>query len=335
MRYSSTVSHQFVQQVVSTFDAMGYSDSVLAQSLISKQHRVPLAQFLDLLEEYQQLSGDTNIGLSLGSTIEPSCFNMLGHLVISCKTVGEAMSVVQKFQKLIIDSAESDYYVVKDKLVFKWQIDDVEGHQLKLLVSLVLAATRRFGQWVTGIDEPFSAVYWQHERPNRTELCETIFGHPGFYGHKFSGFSIPLSWMERPIRCSNSNVKSLLCEQADYELSKLTRRSDFASHLFSQLYSMLGQQKITMAGVSAHMELPERRIQRYLHEQSTSFTQLLQEVRLKKANYLLMNSDLPLIEIALLLGYQEASSFSSAYKQWSGMTPREYRSKNLTRELAS
>jgi len=319
---------------MSTFDGFSYPRSVLAQSIAAKSGRVPIAQFLDLLYDYEKLSGSSDIGLLLGRAIEPSCFNILGHLVISCETVGEAIPLVKQYQKLIIDCAESDYHVVKDKLIFKWQIDNIDMHQLKLLVTLMLSATRRFGQWATGIDEPFDAVYWPHEKPSNTDLCEEIFGHPGLYKQAFSGFSIPLSWMERPIRCGSTGVKSVLCQHAGYELSHLQKPSDFAGRLLSQLYSMLGEQRITMADVSRRMALPERRIQRYLHEQSTSFTQLLQEVRLKKANDLLMNSELPLIEIALLLGYREASSFSSAYKQWSGITPRQYRLKNNNREMA-
>jgi AraC-like DNA-binding protein len=46
--------------------------------------------------------------------------------------------------------------------------------------------------------------------------------------------------------------------------------------------------------------------------------QLLQSV-------ILAERDLPVSEIAWLLGYRELSSFTNAFKRWTGMTPREFR----------
>ena len=42
----------------------------------------------------------------------------------------------------------------------------------------------------------------------------------------------------------------------------------------------------------------------------------------------LSTGDLPAAEIALLLGYSEPSVFFRAFRQWTGLTPGEYRARS-------
>jgi AraC-like DNA-binding protein/mannose-6-phosphate isomerase-like protein (cupin superfamily) len=58
-----------------------------------------------------------------------------------------------------------------------------------------------------------------------------------------------------------------------------------------------------------------------------SFKQLILQKRLSVAKELLMNSSLPIEEIALELGYSENSTFFKMFKQFEGITPAEYRKK--------
>lgn len=43
----------------------------------------------------------------------------------------------------------------------------------------------------------------------------------------------------------------------------------------------------------------------------------------------LADEHVPLTEVALLLGYSEQSSFSRAFRSWTGLTPRDFRSRAL------
>jgi AraC-like DNA-binding protein len=40
---------------------------------------------------------------------------------------------------------------------------------------------------------------------------------------------------------------------------------------------------------------------------------------------LIVDPDLPLLDMALLLGFAEQSAFSRAFRRWFGAPPREYR----------
>ena len=66
-------------------------------------------------------------------------------------------------------------------------------------------------------------------------------------------------------------------------------------------------------------------VQIKLKEESTSFQEILDDVRKESAIHLLGKKDVLLIDIAFMLGYSEQSSFNHAFKKWTGKTPRQYR----------
>ena len=66
-------------------------------------------------------------------------------------------------------------------------------------------------------------------------------------------------------------------------------------------------------------------LQRRLREQGLSFSQLVDNVRRELANRYLRQPQLPISQLALLLGYSETSAFSRAFRRWFGVSPRQWR----------
>jgi AraC-like DNA-binding protein len=66
-----------------------------------------------------------------------------------------------------------------------------------------------------------------------------------------------------------------------------------------------------------------------LAEANVSYSRLVERVRYEEATELLKQPELKLIEIAAELGYTDAANFTRAFKRWAGMSPSEFRAKNL------
>ena len=71
--------------------------------------------------------------------------------------------------------------------------------------------------------------------------------------------------------------------------------------------------------------MSRRTLARKLRDEDVAFAEILEETRAALAKRYLAERNLPVTEIAWLLGYSEVSSFSHAFKRWTGMTPREFR----------
>ena len=61
--------------------------------------------------------------------------------------------------------------------------------------------------------------------------------------------------------------------------------------------------------------------------EGVTFSEVLESLRSDLARRYLADESLSISQIAWLLGYQEVSAFTHAFKRWTGMTPREARTR--------
>ena len=78
--------------------------------------------------------------------------------------------------------------------------------------------------------------------------------------------------------------------------------------------------------VAAELGVSSRHLRRKLRTENTSFQAVLDSVRLELSKDFLLQTQMPLEEIAPLLGYSELTNFRRAFKKWAGLTPSAYRS---------
>ena len=71
--------------------------------------------------------------------------------------------------------------------------------------------------------------------------------------------------------------------------------------------------------------MSNRTLQRKLKDEGTSFMDLLQDTRLQLARKYLRQPSRSVVETAYMLGFSEPSTFSRAFKRWTGLAPAEYR----------
>lgn len=80
----------------------------------------------------------------------------------------------------------------------------------------------------------------------------------------------------------------------------------------------------------------ERHLLRLFRQRKgTSLTEFIRESRLEKARYLLGLTDMPLKQVAHRLGFSSHSTFTTAFKHETGITPAEFRSQHRTKHFVS
>jgi AraC-like DNA-binding protein len=78
--------------------------------------------------------------------------------------------------------------------------------------------------------------------------------------------------------------------------------------------------------------IPEYRLRRVIHErlQYRNFNALLHRYRIEEACVLLADAEqrhLPILTIALTVGYNSINPFNRAFRELKGMTPSEFRAR--------
>jgi len=108
---------------------------------------------------------------------------------------------------------------------------------------------------------------------------------------------------------------------------ELTQPNDtgLESALRARLRGSLSQGQATPHRMATLLGVSERTLQRRLAEHGRSFTDVLEEFRREESARLLCDRRLALTEIATRLGYAEQTSFTRAFRRWTGSTPGAWR----------
>jgi len=120
-----------------------------------------------------------------------------------------------------------------------------------------------------------------------------------------------------------------LIEQADKYLQSLYGKDNIAEQLKRRLAEMLAAGEANADSACRALRLSRRTLQRRLRAEKTSFQKVLNEVRAVLAVNYLSHERLKALDVAMLLGYSNISSFTTAFKSWYDMPPAEYRQKFL------
>jgi AraC-like DNA-binding protein len=126
-----------------------------------------------------------------------------------------------------------------------------------------------------------------------------------------------------------------LIEQAEKYLRSLYQQDDIAAQLKRKLADLLARGEANADAACRALKLSRRTLQRRLHAEKTSFQRILREVRAELAVNYLSDARLRILEIAMLLGYSNLSSFTTAFKSWYDLPPAEYRQKFLATSEAA
>ena len=120
-----------------------------------------------------------------------------------------------------------------------------------------------------------------------------------------------------------------LTEQAEKYLRSLYQQDNIAGQLKRKLADLLARGEANADAACRALRLSRRTLQRRLKAEKTSFQKILNEVRAELAVKYLEDARLKSLEIAMLLGYSNLSSFTTAFKSWYDMPPAAYRQKFL------
>ena len=114
-------------------------------------------------------------------------------------------------------------------------------------------------------------------------------------------------------------------ENADSDtLQSVPRTYEMATK--TVIRNLIDPGNIRIKEVAYHLGTSTRSLQRHLAKQETSFSVLVQQIKVERAQELLTDTSLRHREIAKALGYHHQTDFTRAFKSVCGVTPRQFRS---------
>jgi AraC-like DNA-binding protein len=300
--------------------ACGLSDSQLSDP----DARVPFTTQERLWQQLACLEQDEP-GLALGCNLAPGPFSVLGYLLQSSPTLGDALAAGLRYQRLVGEGGEVQLREQGEELHLLYRPLHPE---LPATRTRVLALMACWVQMLHPLLENWQLLRVQFVHPQPTALDSYIrtFACPLQFAAADYGIVLPKALASTALIQANPPLQNLLRQHAEALLARLPSEG-----LSARVVALLGEQlargEPDRGELAQRLHLSERTLQRRLAEEGCNYQQLLNDTRQQLAEQHLSSGNLPAAEIALLLGYSEPSVFFRAFRQWTGLTPGEYRAR--------
>ncbi len=251
---------------------------------------------------------------------------LIGYAMTSSGTVGKALEIAVKYHDLTSERYELQLFEHS-----RWAI----VRQLPFLNHL--GEYIDIGEELAGVCKILSALLG--DRVNYAQVtCR--FGYPepayrGEYEKAFPGtckfdadhseIQFPAKWLEMMVTTANSDAAAVCASICERVIGTGTRMTSFAEATKRLLVSRAGREMLSLAEAAGELRLSVSQLRKRLYKESTSYKQVVLEVRMTLARHYLEVTSLSVQEIAYLLDYSQAAAFSRAYKLYFGHSPRKSR----------
>ena len=125
---------------------------------------------------------------------------------------------------------------------------------------------------------------------------------------------------------ANTRLNDLLLKYCEASLAdRKGNLSELRTRVENAISSLLPHGRVLVEDVARSLGMSERTLARKLSDDGLNFTEILQQLRRDLAVRYLDDRKLHVSKVAWLLGFNEVSAFTHAFKRWTGKTPSEMR----------
>ena len=287
--------------------------------------RIPIATVRQLWSDAERLTGDPDIGLSVGEK-GPLGTGVIAYAVQTSPTFGAGIRTVCRFHRLVTDVGSVTLTIDGARASMALHTGANSHDWLPRHISeLYLAKWVCGGRQLTGVDWDPIAVRFRHPQPASTLAHERLFRAPLFFDHATDEIEFDAALLELPLVTHDPALAAILERYGEELLSRLPRVDDFTDAVREAVARSLRSQDSTLEGLATRFHMTPRTLQRRLAAHGISLRTLIDDVRRQHALTHVTRADLPIAEIAFLLGFDAVTSFHRAFRRWTGVTPVEYR----------
>jgi len=297
------------------------------QMLANPEQVIPARSAVRLLEESAEATGCLTFGLHMAELRQLSDIGMVSLLIVHQPTLREALEVLSEYRNRINSNlslqieSHGETVFLREHFALNPPMVSRQVNDLSLGVLHQICRTMMGPQW-----RP-QCVCFNYERPAQPDraIYGRLFDCSLQFGTDFHGIVIDQGDLERTNPRSDPalarHARQLVGAMIDPGLRTIAEEVEQSIRL------LMPAGRATIGGVADALGTNVRTLQRRLDKEETSFSDLLDRVRVQQVSQHFANRRLRLTDIAHLLGYSNLASFSAWYRARFNETPTVARSR--------
>jgi AraC-like DNA-binding protein len=285
--------------------------------------RVPRSALNRLWEIAVEATADPAFGIEASRFVAQTTFHALGYAVLASVTLKEAFERVIRYRRLIGDILELRLEDAGDRYRFLIDVSAEPGVPFQAVDAIAAISARQARLLHAPRPCDPLAVTFARPEPADLEPYRRAFRAPVRFSMPANALEYARADLEDRLPAGNAELARGNDEVLVRYLARL-ERARISSRVQQALLDALPAGAPSKPAIARTLGMSARNLQRRLASEGTSFKELLNEARVSLARTYVDEGRLSVTEIAFVLGFADTSTFSRAFKRWTGMSPREY-----------
>ncbi|MEY1663125.1 AraC family transcriptional regulator [Isoalcanivorax beigongshangi] len=327
-----SVSAEYVPLLIDVLERRGIpsSDLLTGMGLPASAWREPTARvsaerFESLVRRAIDLTGDEWLGWEFGAAMTMSTHGFLGYAALSSETLGEAIELAVKYfstRSTILDLQllyEGDTAVLQlDEMI---SLNDLAPFVVEsLFSSFHFMSAKALPDLV--IDD--GELRFAYAEPNYFAKLRPIVPVPCLFDCAYHQMRFPAARLRERLRFADPRLARMAAAQCERELAAIKAPPGVLGRV-RRIVLTHPRRFPSVEEVASELHMSSRTLKRKLQQLGTSYQRILDDLRKGLAVEHLTQTDSTVDDIALMLGYSDASNFARAFRRWTGRSPSDYR----------
>lgn len=281
-------------------------------------------RFLELAAAALQ---DDLLGFHLARNFELREIGVLYYVLASSETMIDALRKAERYSKIVNEGISLRLRHGRETAIAISYVD-VERRSDRHQMEFWLTALVRLCRQITDRRVSPNRIRVMHNRAKMPAEIRSFLGCEIEFGSSVDEVVFPKTVNLMPIVGADSYLNRLLISYCDEALShRVATRATLRSNLENAIVPLLPHGMARASEIARRLGMSHRTLARRLSSEQLTFSGILDELKADLAVGYLKEGDLPISQIGWLLGYQDVSAFTHAFKRWTGSTPRQARAR--------
>lgn len=295
------------------------------RSLSDPDARVPLGAFQALVRAGKALTGDPALPLEFGATTDLRHFSIAGLIAHNAANMAEALLQLNRYGRLVADVegvGEGPRFDIRLENGQRWMID--RRANPNAFPELTESTWSRFICWTRHAFPHLTyalAAQVTHAAPAHAEAYERLWQVPVQFATCRNAIQTTLDFDDAPVAPHDRYAFGVLIARGESLLEELQRQTTVRGQVESLILPRLHTGSVSVELAAALMQTSRQTLYRALKAEGTTFAKVLDELRYRMALQYLDGRKASVNETAYLVGFSDASTFSRAFKRWTGRAP--------------
>ncbi|MFZ3128263.1 MAG: AraC family transcriptional regulator [Rhodoferax sp.] len=312
-----SVTARFTQAILEAAQRHGVSVPDDLRQALTHNSRVPMAQQDALWALFAQATTDPLAALRAGTDLQAGHLDIVGMLLLSCDTLGDALEVLTEYAPIVGDNARFETQASPGTMLLRYQPEYTVCRDQR--VEAALGCVVSLARWMTNGRFHPREVLFMHAPRAEVAAYEALLGCPVRFAQACNGVSMDAAELGHSLIEAGKSLHAHLRTLADDMLASLAQGSVSAQvQQLIRANPRWGKERI-----GEQLGMSGRNLNRKLAAEAISFKGLREALLYDMAAQALRSGQ-AVAAVSERLGFSDENAFSRAFRRWSGQTPAQF-----------